>query len=74
MAVFIRGQYDTAVFQSFKEVEVAVRAAGGFTAADYGVPLMKRAFHIEMGSLRDANAQESERQAPSDLFPGPIGS
>ena len=72
--LFIRGQYDTAVFQAFKEVEVAVRAAGGFTPADIGVPLMRKAFHIETGPLRDSSAHEGERQALSDLFAGAIGS
>lgn len=72
--LFIRGQYDTAVFQAFKEVEVAVRTAGRFTPAEIGVPLMRKAFHIETGPLRDSNAHEAERQALSDLFAGAIAS
>jgi hypothetical protein len=48
-APFIRGEYDTAVFQAFKEVEVAVRAAGGFADTDIGTDLMRKAFHETNG-------------------------
>jgi uncharacterized protein Ymh len=41
---FMRGEYDTAVFQAFREVEVAVRAGGNFGPNDYGTELMRDAF------------------------------
>jgi uncharacterized protein (TIGR02391 family) len=73
-STFLRGDYDTAVFQAFKEVEVRVREAGGFTATDIGTDLMRRAFHQQNGPLSDQNAVAAERQALSDLFAGAIGS
>jgi uncharacterized protein (TIGR02391 family) len=71
---FLQGDYDTAVFQAFKEVEVAVRDAAGFTAADIGVPLMRKAFHSETGPLTTMSELPAERQAASDLFAGAVGS
>ena len=71
---FIRGEYDTAVFQAFKEVEVAVRRAGGFGATDIGVPLMRKAFDPKSGPLTDLTAPEAERESLSHLFAGAIGS
>lgn len=73
-SAFIRGDYDTAVFQAFKQVEVGVRQAGSFDATDIGVNLMRKAFNIDTGPLRDQNAIPAERQALSDLFAGAIGS
>jgi uncharacterized protein (TIGR02391 family) len=73
-ATFLRGDYDTAVFQSFKEIEVAVRTAGGYTAADYGVPLMHKAFEKNNGPLTDTAAPEAEREGLRLLFAGAIGS
>jgi uncharacterized protein (TIGR02391 family) len=71
---FVRGDHDTAVFQSFKAVEVAVRDACGYAPTDIGVPLMRKAFHEETGPLTDTGVPIAERQALSSLFVGAIGS
>jgi uncharacterized protein (TIGR02391 family) len=71
---FLRGDHDTAVFQAFKEVEVAVREACAYEATDLGVPMMRRAFTPGIGPLPDRSAPKAEQQALSDLFAGAIGS
>jgi len=73
-STFLRGDYDTAVFQAFKEVEVAVRTKGSFASTDIGVSLMRKAFDVDHGPLNDMTAPKAERQALSDLFAGAIGS
>lgn len=70
---FIRGDYDTAVFQAFKEVEVAVRTASGFSATDFGTPLMSKAFNTNSGPLTDMTLPDAERQAMLHLFMGGVG-
>ena len=72
-ASFLRGDYDTAVFQAFKEVEVRVREAAQYEDTDLGVNLMRKAFG-KGGPLTDASAPKGEQQALSDLFAGAIGS
>jgi uncharacterized protein (TIGR02391 family) len=74
-ATFLRGDYDTAVFQSMKEVEVAVRDAGDFDSSDFGVGLMRKAFHPQTGPLIDTSADSliPEREALMHLFAGAIG-
>ena len=73
-SMFIRGEYDTAVFQAFKEIEVAVRTAGGFSPSDIGEKLMRKAFDVNDGPLTDKNIHEAERLALQHLFAGAIGS
>lgn len=73
-SAYMRGEYDVAVFQAMKAVEVYVREAGGFAAADLGTDLMRRAFHEENGPLTDKSVERSERLARSALFAGAIGS
>jgi uncharacterized protein (TIGR02391 family) len=71
---FVRGEYDVAVFQAMKKVEVAVREAANLPKADIGVALMRKAFDVDNGPLTDKLSERSERQARSDLFAGSIGS
>jgi uncharacterized protein (TIGR02391 family) len=70
---FVRGEYDTAVFQAFKEVEVAARIAGRFGATDIGTALMGRAFKVQIGPLTDTTLSEAEQLAMLNLFLGSVG-
>src|SRR3972149_3627709 len=72
-ASFLRGDYDTAVFQAFKEVEVRVREAGAFSDSDLGVQLMRKAFEPGKGPLSDISAPSAEQEALAHLFAGAIG-
>ncbi len=69
-----RGELEDAVFAAFKAVEVSVREAGKFAAADIGVALMRRAFDKNGGPLADLKQPEAERDALAHLFAGAIGS
>jgi uncharacterized protein (TIGR02391 family) len=78
---FLRGEYDTAVFQAFREVEVAVRGAGKFSADNLGTTLMRSAFRpvdpskpvISPGPLTDSTLPTAEQEAMAHLFAGAIG-
>ncbi len=72
-SLFLRGDYDCAIFQAFKEVEIAVRNAGNYAQTDFGANLMRTAFNATNGKLTDPNQPESEKQALSALFAGAIG-
>jgi uncharacterized protein (TIGR02391 family) len=76
--LFRRGDYDVAVFQAFKEVEVAVRKAAnakdaGYPDSDIGTSLMRKGFHPEVGPLTDTAVVFAEREAVMHLFSGAIG-
>jgi uncharacterized protein (TIGR02391 family) len=76
--LFLRGDHDVAVFQAFKEVEVAVRKAANRKGADYpddvlGINLMRKAFHPDTGPLSDMSRVAGEREAEMHLFCGAIG-
>ena len=71
--LFLRGDYDVAVFQAFKLVEVRVRALGRYTDKDYGPVLMHRAFAANKGPLADRTQLEAEQEATAALFAGAIG-
>lgn len=72
-SAFLRGEYDTAVFVAFREVEITTRGLGGFGTGDIGVPLMRKAFKLKTGPLTDTNQEEGEQEAISNLYAGGIG-
>lgn len=71
--LFLRGDHDTAVFQAFKEVEIAVRKAGNYPNDLLGVNLMRAAFHPDKGPLSDMTLVHAEREAEMHLFSGACG-
>jgi uncharacterized protein (TIGR02391 family) len=73
-SAYIRSEFDVAVFQAFKTVEVAVREAATLPDDLIGVDLMRKVFSPRDGSLADMQAGGGEKQARMDLFAGAIGS
>ena len=73
LPLFIRGDYDIAVFQAFKEVEIRVRRAASLSQEMIGVELMRKAFHSEEGALTNMTRPKPEREATAHLFAGAIG-
>ena len=78
---FCVGEYDTAIFQAFREVEVAVRQVAKFTNHDYGTDMMRAAFKpaerkgepAQRGPLTDQQLPIAEQEAMSNLFAGAVG-
>jgi uncharacterized protein (TIGR02391 family) len=70
---FLNAEYDTAVFQALREVEVAVRNASGFAPTDMGAALMRKAFDPKTGPLRDEAAIDMDKLAISEMFAGLVG-
>jgi uncharacterized protein (TIGR02391 family) len=77
---FLRGEYDTAVFQAFREIEVAARQAGGFPEDLVGTKLMRDAFRPDTknpaappGPLTDTTLPVAEQDGMSNLFASAIG-
>jgi uncharacterized protein (TIGR02391 family) len=68
---FVRGNFQQAVAEAFRTVEVRVRDASG--RAGIGVQLMRDAFNIETGPLRSQSSDRGEREALSNLFAGAFG-
>jgi uncharacterized protein (TIGR02391 family) len=72
--MLMRGEFDTAVFHAFREVEISVREAGSYAPTDLGVDLMRRAFNPQTGPLTDLQQPLGEREALSALYAGAMGS
>lgn len=70
---FIRGDYDTSIFQAFKEVEVRIRELSELPSTMLGVNLARSAFDANKGVLTDQNLTIAEREACAHLIAGAIG-
>src|ERR1044072_5311398 len=70
--LFMRGDYDTAVFRAFKEIEVRVRKKGKLGNDLFGRELMVKAFG-PTGPLIDKKAIKGEQDATRELFAGAVG-
>lgn len=71
--LFLRGDYDTAVFAAFKELEIRVREGAALDADTVGVALMRAAFDAKKGALRESSLPLAEREAMAHLFAGAMG-
>jgi uncharacterized protein (TIGR02391 family) len=71
--MFMRGDYDVAVLQAFKTVEMAVRKAAGLSDSDIGRKLMQSAFRPEGGPLITIGTDKGEQVGLMELFSGAIG-
>jgi uncharacterized protein (TIGR02391 family) len=69
--LFVRGDYDTAVFRAYKEVEIRVRKKAGYGNDEHGRDLMVHAFGPN-GPLTDRSAPKGEQDAMRELFSGAI--
>jgi uncharacterized protein (TIGR02391 family) len=65
---FAAGDYDTAVRDAMVAVEDAMRKAAGLTNADFGVPLIRKAFKPVTGILIDKSLSTKDQQSVLDLF------
>lgn len=72
--LFFQSRFETAVFEAFKTLEVAIRTAAGLGHDLVGVPLASRAFNPEDGPLTDLQAERGERVALMNLMTGSLGS
>jgi len=71
---FVRGLFDTAVFEAYKALEIAIREAARLGPNDLGPDLARKAFNVDRGPLTDLNQLAAEREALSNLMAGALGS
>ncbi|HUT31444.1 MAG TPA: TIGR02391 family protein [Sedimentisphaerales bacterium] len=63
-------QFESAVFQAFKSIEIAVRQKCRFSDEDYGVSLIRKAFNPQTGPLTDYTLPLAEREALAHFIAG----
>lgn len=71
-APFLRGDYESAVFEAFKEVEIRVREVAELGQEELGVKLMRKAFKSGEGILIASEQPTGEQEGIANLFAGAI--
>ena len=66
-------QFESAVLQAFKCVEIRIREKSGSSADDVGVKLIRRAFDPKTGVLTNMSLPVAEREALSNYVAGAYG-
>jgi len=72
--LFLQSRFETAIFEAFKALEIAIRSAAGLSDGDIGIQLAQAAFHPQNGQLTDTSAEAGERVALMHLMVGALGS
>lgn len=67
------GEFESAVLQAFKTIEVRIRAKIEAAPEDVGVKLIRKAFHPEHGPLSDNTLPRAEREALCNYVAGAFG-
>jgi len=67
------GEFDSAVLQAFKSIEISIREKAEATPEDIGVKLIRKAFNAETGSLTDYSLPKAEREAFANYIAGAFG-
>lgn len=66
-------QYDSAIMQAFKLIEITIREKISVAADEYGLSLIRKAFHTTKGQLTDYDLPTAEREAFSNYIAGAYG-
>lgn len=72
-SAFVRGEYDIAIFASFRALENMVREVCKFPKEAIGVKLMRDAFDPKTGPLTDKTLTSAEQESMAHVYAGTIG-
>lgn len=67
------GEFESAVLQAFKCIEIGIREMIGADSDEIGIKLIRRAFNPENGALTNYNLPMPEREAFSNYIAGAFG-
>ena len=63
-------QFESAVLQAYKIIEITIRRKAKLSNDDYGVNLIRKAYHPDNGVLSNMELPIAERQAQSNYIAG----